>query len=95
MQPSLMPASMFFLFTELWWYGTPCNIHKDEKILKYDYNHGFKEKKSITFATKMHLWNSSREIIGKTGARFEPATHNLLAYPSTEIHAESCQKKYK
>ena len=45
MQPSLMPASMFFLFTELWWYGTPCNIHKDEKILKYDYNHGFKEKK--------------------------------------------------
>ena len=26
----------------LWWYGTPCNIHKDEIILKYDHNHFFK-----------------------------------------------------
>ena len=25
------------------WYGTPCNIYKDERILNYDYNHGFKK----------------------------------------------------
>ena len=24
------------------WYGTPCNIFKDERILKNDYNHGYK-----------------------------------------------------
>ena len=35
------------------WYGTPCNIYKDERILKYDYNHTFKTFKSITFAQKI------------------------------------------
>ena len=37
------------------WYGTPCNIFKDDRILKNDYNHGFKISKSITFAPNMHL----------------------------------------
>ena len=27
------------------WYGTPCNIFKDVRILKNDYNHGFKKFK--------------------------------------------------
>ena len=31
--------------TVLRWYGTPCNIHKDGRILKYDYNHGFQNFK--------------------------------------------------
>ena len=33
------------------WYGTPCNIFKDDRILKNDYNF----QKSIIFAPKMHL----------------------------------------
>ena len=37
------------------WYGTPCNIYKDGRILKYDYNHSFKISKSTIFAPKMHL----------------------------------------
>ena len=41
----------------------------------------FKCSKSITFAPKMHLENSTREIKSKTGARFKPATHRLLIYP--------------
>ena len=28
------------------WYGTPCNIYKDERILNYDYNQGL---------TKIHI----------------------------------------
>ena len=28
------------------WYGTPCNIYKDERILKSNYNHGFKNFKT-------------------------------------------------
>ena len=27
---------------ELRWYGTPCNIYNNERILKSDYNYGFK-----------------------------------------------------
>ena len=27
------------------WYGTPCNIYKEERILNYDYNHGLKNSK--------------------------------------------------
>ena len=27
------------------WYGTPCNIFKKDRILKNDYNHGFKNFK--------------------------------------------------
>ena len=27
------------------WYGTPCNIFKDDRILKNDKNHGFKNFK--------------------------------------------------
>ena len=34
----------------------------------------------MTFAPKMHLENSTREIKSKTGASFERATHRLLAY---------------
>ena len=30
------------------WYGTPCNIYKEEKILNYDYNHGLKKMKIKT-----------------------------------------------
>ena len=40
--------------------------------------------KSIAFAPKKHLWNSTKEIKSETGARFEPATHRLSAYLSTD-----------
>ena len=30
------------------WYGTPCNIYKDERILNYDYDHGLKKFKIKT-----------------------------------------------
>ena len=33
-------------------YGTPCNIYKDERILNYDYNHGFKNFKIYNICPK-------------------------------------------
>ena len=39
----------------LWWYGTPCNIYKDERNLKSDYNHNVKNFKILAFAAKIHL----------------------------------------
>ena len=45
----------YSLRTQLRWYGTPCNIFKDERILKYDYGHGFKNSKPIAFAPKMRF----------------------------------------
>ena len=34
------------------WYGTPCNIFKDDRILKYDNNHGFKNFKIYNIRPK-------------------------------------------
>ena len=34
------------------WYGTPCNIHMVEIILKYDYSHGFKKFKTYSICPK-------------------------------------------
>ena len=36
------------------WYGTPCNIYKDGRILKYDYmyNHSFKNFKIYNICPK-------------------------------------------
>ena len=47
MDHSLLIISKNFLHRDqyghnLRWYGTPCNIFKDDRILKNDYNHGFK-----------------------------------------------------
>ena len=52
------------------WYGTPCNIYKDERV-------------RLHLPQKMHFWNLTKEIKTKTGTRFEPATHGLLDYTST------------
>ena len=58
----ILPVHMPFVYIVanskvaiLRWYGTPCNIYKDERILKYDYNNSFKTFKSITFAQKLLL----------------------------------------
>ena len=37
------------------WCGAPCDIHMDERILKYDHNHFLKFSKFIIFSPKMHL----------------------------------------
>ena len=34
------------------WYGTLCNIFKDERILKYDYDHCFKNFKIYSICPK-------------------------------------------
>ena len=34
------------------WYGTPCNIFKDDRILKNNYNHGFKNFKIYNICPK-------------------------------------------
>ena len=34
-------------------YGTPCNIFKDDRILKHDYNHGFKNFKICKICPKI------------------------------------------
>ena len=40
---------------KLRWYGTPCNIIKDERILKYDYNHDLKNFKIYNICHKNAL----------------------------------------
>ena len=40
MQPT--PQDHETVFSRLGWYETPCNIYSDERILKFDYNYGFK-----------------------------------------------------
>ena len=37
------------------WYGTPCDIFKDDRILKNDYNYGFEYFKILSFTPKMQL----------------------------------------
>ena len=34
------------------WYGKPCNIYMDDRILKYDYNPGFKKFKIYKICPK-------------------------------------------
>ena len=42
----VLKLSLFFILMHLLrWYGTPCNIFKDDRILKNGYNHGFKNFK--------------------------------------------------
>ena len=55
----------------LMWYGIPCNIYKDEKIAKSDYNQGFKNFKIYNICPK-NIWNSTKEIKGKTPASSIP-----------------------
>ena len=76
------------------WYRTPCNIFKDDRFLKKKMitSKVLKISKSITFAPKLHLQNSTREIKSKTGAWFEPTTHRLLAYPSTNWAMQKVNK---
>ena len=38
--------------TSLRWYGTPCNIFMDERVLKYDYDQGFKNVKIYNICPK-------------------------------------------
>ena len=52
------------------WYGTPCNIYKDERV-------------RLHLPQKCIFENLTKEIKTKTGTRFEPATHGLLDYTST------------
>ena len=62
------------------WYGTPCNIYKNER-LKYDYNYGFKSFRNFNIFPK----NFTEEIKkNKADARFEPATLLLIIHPSTD-----------
>ena len=43
------------------WYGTPCNIFKDDRILKYDYNHGFKNFKIYNICPQKCIYKSPQE----------------------------------
>ena len=66
------------------WYGTPCNIFKDKRILKYYYNHGSKHIKINYICPISTFIKTNNRYKNETGARFEHATHKLLAYPSTD-----------
>ena len=41
--------------TSLRWYGTPCNIFMDERVLKYDYDQGFKNVKIYNICPQKRL----------------------------------------
>ena len=68
---------------KLRWYRTPCNIYMEKDFQHLITTIIFKIPTFITFAPNMHLWNSTKEIKGKTHSRFEPMSHLLLAYPLT------------
>ena len=61
---------------------------------------GFKNVKILKICPKMRVKNFTKEVKSKIGARFEPVTHRLLAYPSTDwatskISKFSTNKAYK
>ena len=43
------------------WYGTPCNIYNDGRILKYDYNHSFKNFKIYNMCPKNAFYKIPQE----------------------------------
>ena len=49
---TLLLYSVRMLLPGLRWYGTPCNIFKDDRILKNDYNYGFKNFKIYNICPK-------------------------------------------
>ena len=81
---SIVTCNYVFKSTNiLFWlrlYGTPCNIFKDDRIIKHDYNHGFKIFIIYNICPQNAFIKFHREIKSKTGASFERATHRLLAY---------------
>ena len=52
------------------WYGTPCNIYSDDRILKSVYNYGFKMLKIYNICPKNTFKKFElKEIKSKTGTR--------------------------
>ena len=62
------------------WYGIPCNIYKDERILNYD----FKIFKIYNISPQNAFIKYHKGDKSTNGAKREPATHKLLAYSSTD-----------
>ena len=74
------------------WYGTYCNIYKDERILKSNYDHHFKNFKIYYICPKIaFLKFDKRDKNFNTGARFEPVTHGLLDYTNSLSYTEIYQ----
>ena len=81
------------MFSILKWFWTPCNIYKNERIWNYDYNKVLKNSKSITFAPKIYILNSTREIKSKTFASFEPTTH-IYHFHNLHVHLSNAIRIY-
>ena len=54
--------------SDLRWYGTTCNIFKDDRILKNNYNHGFKNFKIYNICPKNPFIKFHKEIKSKSAA---------------------------
>ena len=64
------------------WYGIPCNIYKDERNLKSDYNYNFKNFKIYSICSQKFIYKMDKRDESKPDARFKPATSRLLDYCS-------------
>ena len=51
------------------WYRIPCNFHKDERILNYDYNQGLKNFKIYHFSPQNAFTKFYKRDEIKTGVR--------------------------
>ena len=80
----------YLLAYKLRWYVTPCNIHSDERILNYDYNHGFENFKICSNCPQ----NAFRKFYKKSKNRCNIWTHDpqIVSLPFNRLsYTESYQ----
>ena len=70
--------------TFLRWNGTHCNIYRDKRFLKSHNNLFFLNFKMINVYPKNAFLKFNKRDKKQTVARFEPATHRLQAYLSSD-----------
>ena len=63
------------------WCGEPCDIHKDERILKYDHNHFLKSFNIYNIFPKNAFIKFHKGDKKVSSVRLEPATNRLLVLP--------------
>ena len=84
-------VSLFTSFCELFvlrWYGTPCNIFKDDRILKNDYNHCFKNFKIYNICPKNAFIKFHRCMIRTR----DPVFNVFENYPGAHLWDFQCYK---
>ena len=75
------------------WYGTPCNIFKDNRILKNDYKHGFKNFKICNICPKNSFIKYHKRNKKENRCMIRTRDPQIASLPFNQLsYAESYQK---